>query len=112
MATPFTWRKTSAAIAVAAECRYSPAFDLTYSYNPAGSWTSLHQMSLNGKRDKVRTEDLLEFARFCDLKAARAKAIIDDVLAAAEQWPALAREAGVSADRAREVGAQFRRSWN
>lgn len=30
--------------------RLSPAFDMTYSYNPVGDWTSTHQMSMNGKR--------------------------------------------------------------
>ena len=29
----------------------SPAFDVTYSHNPAGKWTSQHQMTINGKRD-------------------------------------------------------------
>ncbi len=29
----------------------SPAFDVTYSHNPAGRWTSQHQMTINGKRD-------------------------------------------------------------
>ena len=32
----------------------SPAFDLTYAYNPDGAWTSRHQMTLNGKRDGIR----------------------------------------------------------
>ena len=27
----------------------SPAYDLTYSYNPSGEWTARHQMSVNGK---------------------------------------------------------------
>jgi len=35
----------------------SPAFDMTYSYNPAGRWTSTHQMSLNGKRDDFTADD-------------------------------------------------------
>ncbi|MDR1914285.1 MAG: type II toxin-antitoxin system HipA family toxin, partial [Clostridiales bacterium] len=30
--------------------RLSPAYDLVYSYNPQGDYTSLHQMSINGKR--------------------------------------------------------------
>uniref|UniRef100_UPI0035694DE0 type II toxin-antitoxin system HipA family toxin n=1 Tax=Hyphomonas sp. TaxID=87 RepID=UPI0035694DE0 len=35
----------------------SPAFDVMYSYNPAGVWTSRHQMSLNGKLDGFDRED-------------------------------------------------------
>ncbi|MBY0270848.1 MAG: HipA domain-containing protein [Burkholderiales bacterium] len=26
----------------------APAFDMTYSYNPAGLWTATHQMTMNG----------------------------------------------------------------
>ena len=29
----------------------SPAFDVMYAYNPAGQWTSRHQMTINGKSD-------------------------------------------------------------
>ncbi len=35
----------------AGEWSLSPAFDLSYSYNPDGTWTSQHQMSMNGKRE-------------------------------------------------------------
>ncbi|MGB5648546.1 MAG: HipA domain-containing protein, partial [Sedimenticolaceae bacterium] len=43
--------------------RLSPAFDLAYSHNPSGAWTSRHQMSLNGKRDGVGVEDLVAFGQ-------------------------------------------------
>ncbi|WP_309384763.1 HipA domain-containing protein [Cerasicoccus frondis] len=35
----------------------SPAFDVIYSYNPSGAWTSAHQMSINGKRDDFTLAD-------------------------------------------------------
>ena len=34
----------------------SPAFDITWSYNPAGEWTAKHQMSINGKGDDFTLE--------------------------------------------------------
>src|ERR1044072_1630757 len=40
----------------------APAFDLTYSYNPQGLWTSKHQMTLNGKRDHFPLADFKECA--------------------------------------------------
>ena len=43
----------------------APAFDVTYSYNPTGSWTSHHQMSLNAKRDNFTVEDFRAVARGC-----------------------------------------------
>jgi len=88
----------------------SPAFDVIYSYNPSGSWTSEHQMSVNGKRDGFVTDDLLELGRFSNLKAARARQIIGDIMTAVGQWPELARQAGVAAAKVREVERHFRRS--
>ena len=35
----------------------APAFDVTYSFNPAGLWTASHQMTMNGKRDNFTLAD-------------------------------------------------------
>jgi len=86
----------------------SPAFDVTYSYNPSGAWTSTHQMSVNGKRDGFVLNDLLELARFCNIKTARAKQIIDEVVRAVRQWPEFAGDAGVPSARTTEVGRHHR----
>jgi serine/threonine protein kinase HipA of HipAB toxin-antitoxin module len=37
--------------------RLSPAYDLIYSYNPDGAWTSRHQMTINGKREHFTLAD-------------------------------------------------------
>ena len=73
----------------------SPAFDLSYSYNPTGQWTDRHQMSLNGKRDDFEREDLIAFATNAGFKAARAQRLVDEVVTAVAGWPTHAREAGV-----------------
>ena len=39
--------------------RLSPAFDISYAFDPWGEWTSRHQMSINGKRDEFGRIDLL-----------------------------------------------------
>ncbi|MCF0144918.1 MAG: type II toxin-antitoxin system HipA family toxin, partial [Firmicutes bacterium] len=57
----------------------SPAYDVTYAYNPGGRWTSSHQMSINGKRSKITKVDLLACAEAMDLKTKEAEAIIRDV---------------------------------
>jgi serine/threonine-protein kinase HipA len=86
----------------------SPAFDVTYSYNPSGAWTSMHQMSVNGKRDGFTLEELIEFARFCNIKAARAKSILEEVLQAVRLWPDFAGEAGVPEVKGAAVGRNHR----
>lgn len=48
--------------------KLSPAFDMTYSYDPTGKWTSKHQIRLNGKQGDFEMQDLIEFGKHCDLK--------------------------------------------
>lgn len=88
------------------EWSLSPAFDLTYAHNPAGLWTSQHQMSINGKRDDITRQDLLTVARSISLK--RSERIIDEVTAAVAEWPRFAKQAGVSRGRARDRGNNHR----
>ena len=87
------------------EWRLSPAFDISYAWNPSGEWTSRHQMSVNGKREGFEREDLLALARAADIKKARAEQMIDRVLDAVRRWPDFAGEAGVADARIREIGA-------
>lgn len=75
--------------------RLSPAFDVSYSYNPSGAWTSRHQMSLNGKRDDFGTEDLLTFALTAGIKRAKAMSLLTDVAHSVQNWQRHAKKAGV-----------------
>jgi len=74
----------------------SPAFDITYSYNPSGIWTGQHQMTMNGKRDGFAQEDFRVCAKTASLKRGREKAIMEQVRAAVSQWPDFAAQAGVA----------------
>lgn len=73
----------------------SPAFDVTYSYNPQGDWTSRHQMSLNGKRDDFTIEDFKACAKNASMKRGRAEEIVRQVQEAVLQWQYFAAESGV-----------------
>jgi len=77
----------------------SPAYDVTYSYNPVGDGTGQHQMSLNGKRDDFDIADLQACAKSAGLKRGRAQAILAEVIEAVQQWPVFAEEAGLSAEQ-------------
>ena len=70
--------------------RLSPAYDMSWAYNPNGGWTATHQMSINGKWDNITREDLLTVASEMNVKGA--KKIIDQVVEAVAQWPRLAKE--------------------
>jgi serine/threonine-protein kinase HipA len=81
----------------------SPAFDVSYSWNPAGEWTSRHQMSINGKRDGFERADLLALAAAAGFKTAPANEMVDRVIAAVRRWPDFAGHAGVPDQRSREI---------
>jgi serine/threonine-protein kinase HipA len=86
----------------------SPAFDVTYSYNPAGRWTGAHQMTLNGKRDGFEVADFVACARNGALKRGRATAILRDVGQAVSRWRDFAEAAGVPGETMRRIGAAHR----
>jgi serine/threonine-protein kinase HipA len=91
------------------EWRLSPAFDVAYAYNPRGSWTNQHQMSLNGRRDHFELSDLVQFGIFCGMKPRKAESIIRDVHAHVESWPVYADRAGVPEDEALKIHRAMRR---
>jgi len=70
--------------------RLAPAYDMGYAYNPDGEWTSMHQISVNGKFNDIDRNDLMEFAATNSIK--NAAQIIDDVCSAASKWPDIAKE--------------------
>jgi len=89
----------------------SPAFDVTYSYNPDGAWTSRHQMSVNGKRDGFTRDDLVTCARNAGLKRGRAVTLLEEVLAAVRGWRDQAALAGVPGRDAAKIASAFRLDW-
>lgn len=90
--------------------RLSPAFDVSYSYNPNGAWTSRHQMSIQGKRDGFELDDLLELAKSGDIKPRRARSILAEISAAIARWRLHANAAGVSDERIVQIEGVFRKN--
>ncbi len=89
---------------------FSPAFDLTYSYNPSGAWTSSHQLSLNGKRDNFGLEDFKVCAKTTAMKRGRAVDILEQVQGAVRKWKQFANEAGVNDDVADRIANVHRKN--
>jgi serine/threonine-protein kinase HipA len=86
----------------------SPAFDVTYSYNPDGSWTGQHQMSMNGKRDNFRFEDFTSIARVAGLKRGRDKVILQEVQDAVSAWESLASDVGIEKPQSNNISRSLR----
>ncbi|GAB4115615.1 MAG: type II toxin-antitoxin system HipA family toxin [Wenzhouxiangellaceae bacterium] len=81
------------------EWSLSPAFDVIYSFNPEGDWTSAHQMSLNGKRDNFALADFEACGKLARLKQGEAKAIVHEVQDAVSRWRDFADAVGVHPDQ-------------
>lgn len=68
----------------------SPAYDITYSYKPGGTWTSTHQSSINGKFGDFKRDDLIEFGKNFGIK--NSKLIIQEIIEAISKWCQIAQE--------------------
>ena len=88
--------------------RLSPAYDVAYSYNPSGSWTRDHQMSLAGKRNDFTHGDLMVFASNVGLKSNRANQAIEEIVGAVAQWHEFAERAGVENSDVSRIEKTFR----
>ncbi len=86
----------------------SPAFDLTYSFNQRGEWTSEHQMTLNGKRRGFTLDDFRQCAKTAAMKRGRAEMLVEEVHSAVERWPEFASQAGVTESRQKRIQEQHR----
>ena len=86
----------------------SPAFDVTYAWNPSGVWTATQQMSLNGRRDGFNAEDFVACGKVIALKRGRAQEILTGVQAVVKRWPEYAERAGVPRDTMTRIGKAHR----
>jgi serine/threonine-protein kinase HipA len=80
----------------------APAYDLIYAYNPEGAWTHQYLMSVNGRFDDVRREDLLILADRFQIGAARE--LLAEVSAAVARWPEFADQAQLSRSQMDRIG--------
>lgn len=87
----------------------SPAFDVTYSYNPGGFWTGRHQMSLNGKRAGFELQDLLALAETASIRKPKAKSLISSVRDAVADWGRYASCAGIDRGTEGRIAKAHRR---
>ncbi len=76
--------------------KLAPAFDVCHSYRPGSTWVSQHSLSINGKRQNITRDDLLEVARNMNIK--KADAIISQVNAVISKWNDFAAQTNVKVD--------------
>ena len=90
--------------------RISPAYDLTFQYKAGGTWTDVHQSSINGKFDQFTRNDLLGLGRTFGIK--RADHILEGVIAAVAQWPKFAAETDIPETEIKYINNNLRVELN
>lgn len=78
------------------EWSLSPAFDMTWSFNPKGDWTASHQMTINRKQDNFTMDDFKTCANTALMKRGRAGKIINEVKEIVSNWKIYANKVGVA----------------
>lgn len=90
------------------EWSLSPAYDLTWAFNPSGEWTASHQLSIGNKWNDFTHADLVDFARRCDIN--RPEDIIKQVKEAVSLWGTIARELSIPETQVRRIEKTLRLS--
>lgn len=78
-----------------AEWRLAPAFDLTYSYDPTGKWTKVHQIKFQNKQDNFTLDDIINFGKLCNIKEKKVKEIVEKTQKEFSNFENLANEYNV-----------------
>lgn len=75
--------------------KLSPAYDMTFSYNPTNKWLRAHQMTINGKTTEIGLSDLLEAGKKMEIKEKRCKDIISEVGVVVDKFATYAEQVGI-----------------
>ncbi|MBW2741230.1 MAG: type II toxin-antitoxin system HipA family toxin [Deltaproteobacteria bacterium] len=87
------------------EWALSPAYDVTYAYDPANKWMKDHQMSINGKRKDIERSDMVALAKKMNIK--KPNEIIEKIISKVMNWSKYADKAKVSAKQTKAIERTF-----
>lgn len=84
----------------------SPAYDICFSYSQGGTWTNVHQTSINGKFDNFTKQDLFDFAKKFGIK--KSNLILEEVVSAVNQWTQIAAEIDIPHEKVQYINKHLR----
>jgi serine/threonine-protein kinase HipA len=84
----------------------SPAYDICFSYSSGGTWTNVHQSSINGKYDNFTKEDLFDFGKKNGIK--KVKLILEEVVSAVSQWSKIATDLDIPYKKIQYINKHLR----
>lgn len=83
--------------------KMSPAYDLTFAYNPNNKWISEHQMKINGKSGGITDNDMIASGITMGLTNDFCMDTIEQTRKVVGNWTEYADKAGISDKRAAEI---------
>ena len=86
--------------------RISPAYDVNYSYSPGGTWTNVHQSSINGKFDNFTRNDLLNLGKTFGIK--KANHILEEITTVVNQWSKIAKDLDIPKEKVEAINKNLR----
>lgn len=89
----------------------SPAYDVTFAFNPMGMWTSSHQMTINGKRKNFEIADFENCAKIAGLKKNETQKITEQVIVSIVNWKIFAQQAGVNESRINAISSVLSKNF-
>ena len=92
------------------EWRLTPAYDITYAYNPENKWIRAHQLTVNGKASSITKDDLSALAQYAGICGAEDK--IEKVLAVSDKWEEYAKDSSVPDATAGKINASLEENRN
>jgi len=84
------------------EWKLAPAYDVCHAYRPGSTWVSQHALSINGKRQGITRNDLLEIGRQMNVK--KAPAIVGQVAEVVARWNEFAEQTQVESPLRDAIG--------
>jgi serine/threonine-protein kinase HipA len=83
----------------------SPAYDVTFAFNPSNFWLKAHQMTINGKKENIELNDVLTLAKNVNIK--KPHLIIDECREAILKWDEFAEKALIPSTQQKEIKDLF-----
>lgn len=75
--------------------KLSPAYDITFSYDRSNKWLRAHQMTINGKTDKINKEDFFVAGAKMGIKEKRCRDIIGEIGMKVRDFKFYAEQVGI-----------------
>ena len=87
------------------EWEITPAYDMCYAYRPGSDWVSKHALTINGKRENIKMEDLLKVAKSMNIK--KPEQMIKGINGVIQQWAVYAESCGVENSLKKKIASNL-----